>query len=83
MASTRTRRRSSCRRIPVSVGKPRGVLHPRVQQVGPGSRAENAFRPQGANHHQRLIRHGGVAPLIYQYGDTVIEPRERQARETE
>jgi len=35
MASTRTRRRSSRRRIPVSVGKPRGVLHPRVQQVGP------------------------------------------------
>jgi transposase len=35
MASTRARRRSSCRRIPVSVGKPRGVLHPRVQQVGP------------------------------------------------
>ena len=35
MASTRTRRRSPRRRIPVSVGKPRGVLHPRVQQVGP------------------------------------------------
>jgi hypothetical protein len=35
MASTRTRRRSSCRRIPVSVGKPRGVLHHRVQHVGP------------------------------------------------
>jgi transposase len=35
MASTRTRRRSSRRRTPVSVGKPRGVLHPRVQQVGP------------------------------------------------
>jgi hypothetical protein len=35
MASTRTRRRSSCRRLPVSVGKPRGVLHHRVQHVGP------------------------------------------------
>jgi transposase len=35
MISTRTRRRSSRRRTPVSVGKPRGVLHPRVQQVGP------------------------------------------------
>src|SRR6266404_8458596 len=31
--------------------------------------------------HQRLIRHRGVAPLIYQYGDKVITPRERQARE--
>jgi hypothetical protein len=35
MVSTRTRRRCSRRRTPVSVGKPRGVLHPRVQQVGP------------------------------------------------
>src|SRR5216683_3231790 len=35
MASTRTCRRSSRRRTPVAVGKPRGVLHPRVQQVGP------------------------------------------------
>jgi transposase len=35
MASTRARRRPSRRRTPVSVGKPRGVLHPRVQQVGP------------------------------------------------
>jgi len=31
--------------------------------------------------HQRLIRHLGVTPLIYQYGDKVIPPRERQARE--
>jgi transposase len=30
-----TRRRSSPRRPLASVGKPRGVLHPRVQQVGP------------------------------------------------
>jgi transposase len=35
MASTRTRRRFSRRPPPVSVSKPRGVLHPRVQQVGP------------------------------------------------
>jgi transposase len=35
MASTRTRRRQSARRPSESVGKPRGVLHPRVQQVGP------------------------------------------------
>jgi transposase len=35
MASTRSRHRSFRRRIPVSVGKPRGVLHPRVRQVGP------------------------------------------------
>jgi len=35
MATTRTRRRSSPHRSPSSVGKPRGVLHPRVQQVGP------------------------------------------------
>jgi transposase len=35
MASTRTRHRSSRRRIATSLGKPRGVLHPRVQQVGP------------------------------------------------
>src|SRR5438477_6405671 len=35
MASTRTRRRSSRRQSPTSLGKPRGVLHPRVQQVGP------------------------------------------------
>jgi transposase len=35
MASTRTRRRPSARRLSTSVGKPRGVLHPRVQQVGP------------------------------------------------
>src|SRR5262249_44762093 len=31
--------------------------------------------------HQRLIRQCGVTPLMYQYGETVIAPRERQARE--
>jgi transposase len=34
MAASGTRKRSSARRS-TSVGKPRGVLHPRVQQVGP------------------------------------------------
>jgi transposase len=35
MSTTRTRKRSSTRRPALHVGKPRGVLHPRVQQVGP------------------------------------------------
>ncbi len=35
MATSRTRPRSSPRRPSASVGKPRGVLHPRVQLVGP------------------------------------------------
>ena len=35
MATTRTRQRPSTRRPAPSLGKPRGVLHPRVQQVGP------------------------------------------------
>jgi transposase len=35
MSAARTRKRPSARRPAVSVGKPRGVLHPRVQQVGP------------------------------------------------
>src|SRR6266404_1718895 len=35
MTSTRARRPKSSRRPAASVGKPRGVLHPRVQQVGP------------------------------------------------
>jgi transposase len=35
MATTRSRNRPSRRRVPTSVSKPRGVLHPRVQQVGP------------------------------------------------
>lgn len=35
MTSTRTRRRPARRRPADSTGKPRGVLHPRVQQVGP------------------------------------------------
>jgi len=35
MATTRSRRRPSRPRIATSVGKPRGVLHPRVQRVGP------------------------------------------------
>ena len=34
MSTTRTRKRPA-RRPPTSVAKPRGVLHPRVQQVGP------------------------------------------------
>src|SRR6516162_9334463 len=34
MSTPRTRHRP-CRRAPSAVGKPRGVLHPRVQQVGP------------------------------------------------
>jgi hypothetical protein len=35
MSSTRTRKRPSTRRPAESVGKPRGLLHPRVEQVGP------------------------------------------------
>jgi len=35
MVSTRARRRSRRPRSATSVSKPRGVLHPRVQQVGP------------------------------------------------
>src|SRR4051794_22785017 len=35
MSTTRTRKRPSRRRPSLSTGKPRGVLHPRVQQVGP------------------------------------------------
>jgi transposase len=35
MVRTRTRSRSSRRPVPTSVGKPRGVLHPRVELVGP------------------------------------------------
>jgi transposase len=35
MTRTRARRRSSSRRATDSVSKPQGVLHPRVQQVGP------------------------------------------------
>jgi transposase len=35
MATTRTRKRSSRRQPSANLGKPRGVLHPRVQQVGP------------------------------------------------
>jgi transposase len=35
MSTTRSRKRPSTRRPVTSVGKPRGVLHPRVQQVGP------------------------------------------------
>ena len=35
MTATRARNRRSSRRPTPSVGKPRGVLHPRVQQVGP------------------------------------------------
>src|SRR5260370_26074153 len=35
MALSRTLRRSSARRAAATVAKPGGVLHPRVQQVGP------------------------------------------------
>ncbi len=35
MATPRSCKRPSSRRPPTSLGKPRGVLHPRVQQVGP------------------------------------------------
>src|SRR6266852_8545024 len=35
MSTTRSRKRPSSRRSATSVAKPRGVLHPRVQQVGP------------------------------------------------
>jgi transposase len=35
MATIRTRKRPSSRRPAATLGKPRGVLHPRVQQVGP------------------------------------------------
>src|SRR5260370_25336785 len=35
MSPTRTRKRPSAPRPAPSLGKPRGLLHPRVQQVGP------------------------------------------------
>jgi transposase len=35
MATSRTRKRPQSRRFDLNVGKPRGVLHPRVQLVGP------------------------------------------------
>ncbi len=35
MATTRSRKRPAARRPAPNIGKPRGVLHPRVQQVGP------------------------------------------------
>src|SRR6266446_4360164 len=35
MATTRTRKRRSSHRPAPALSKPRGVLHPRVQQVGP------------------------------------------------
>src|SRR5262249_52456187 len=35
MSPARARKRPSPHRPPPSLGKPRGVLHPRVQQVGP------------------------------------------------
>src|SRR5262245_33308159 len=35
MATARFRKRPSRQRPPTTLGKPRGVLHPRVQQVGP------------------------------------------------
>jgi len=35
MATSRTRKRPSRGRPTFTVGKPRGVLHPRVQEVGP------------------------------------------------
>lgn len=35
MSTTRSRKRPAARRSAEGVGKPRGVLHPRVQQVGP------------------------------------------------
>ena len=35
MVRTRSRFRPSRRQSPGSLGKPRGLLHPRVQQVGP------------------------------------------------
>jgi hypothetical protein len=60
-----------------------------VDSTRAGARAENALSsPRGEpltklgalSDHQRLIRHRGVAPLIYQYGETVIIQRERQVR---
>jgi hypothetical protein len=35
MATARSRKRRSTRSQPTALGKPRGILHPRVQQVGP------------------------------------------------
>src|SRR5882762_3087904 len=43
MANTRTRRRSSCGRILVSVGKPRGVLHPASNRSVANTSASSAL----------------------------------------
>jgi hypothetical protein len=63
MASTRTRRPSSRRRTATLVRKPRGVLHPRVQQVGPehfGIVCFDCHKPSSkfllADFYDRLLR---------------------------
>src|SRR5262249_34483945 len=57
-------------------------------RTGP-ARRERLLTPRGKpwkkhgalSDHPRLIRQCGVTPLMYQYGETVIAPRERQAHE--
>jgi hypothetical protein len=59
-----------------------GDLQAAIAQLPPRQYAAEARPLQEEMERIRgLIRHRGVTPLIYQYGDTVIDPRERRVRE--
>src|SRR5947209_8215234 len=84
MASSRTRRRSSRRRTPTSVGKPRGVLHPRVQQVGPEHFGIVCFDCHKASSKFLLADFYGrqlIAPTVVEHNRPALDAALAQIRQ--
>jgi transposase len=84
MATTRSRRRRSTRRPATALSKPRGVLHPRVQQVGPEHFGIVCFDPAKARSKFLLADFYGrvlIPPTLVDHNRPALDAAVAQVRQ--
>src|SRR5690349_7937488 len=84
MATTRSRKPSSTRRPAAALGKPRGVLHPRVQQVGPEHFGIVCFDPAKARSKFLLADFYGrvlIPPTTVDHNQPALDSAVAQVRQ--
>src|SRR6516225_6743054 len=84
MATTRSRRRPSRRRPAPALSKPRGVLHPRVQQVGPEHFGSVCFDPAKARSKFLLADFYGrvlIPPTTVEHNRPALDAAVAQVRQ--
>jgi transposase len=84
MAATRSRKRRSTRRPAPALGKPRGVLHPRVQQVGPEHFGIVCFDPAKARSKFLLADFYGrtlIPPTLVEHNRPALDAAVAQVRQ--